>query len=60
MSWSIPFWYENKEELEEQSIGNWISSLFTPTINQNVIPLLLVIGGVLIVGYILFRKMRLI
>lgn len=60
MSWSIPFWYSNEDEYKKNSIGEWIASLFTPTISQSVIPLLLTIGGVLIVAYILFRKMRLI
>jgi len=60
MSWSIPFYYSSEEEYNKESIGQWIANLFTPTVTQSAIPLLLVIGGVLIIAYILFRKMRLI
>ena len=60
MSWTIPFWYSTEEEKKKESIGQWISDLFTPTVQSSIIPLLVIIGGVLIVAFILFRKMRVI
>lgn len=60
MSWSIPFYYSSEEEYKQQSIGQWISDLFSPTVQSTILPILVVLGGVLIIAYILFRKMRVI
>jgi hypothetical protein len=59
MSWSIPFYYSSEEEYKQNSIGEWLNSLVSPLANTTM-QLLLVIGGVLIIAFILFRKMKVI
>lgn len=63
MSWSIPFWYNSEEELEQNSITNtlskWWSELWggvtTPIVNT-----LIILVVVFVIGLVVLRKSKVI
>lgn len=57
MSWTIPFWYSDEKELEKNSIGSWINSLISPTVGT-LSGLLILIFAILVIGYIIARKAK--